>query len=169
MGMDIAAGPDLMAYAVGTPGEFDWQPIFARSPQEALRTYLFEHRGYDAAEVAEFGFDPDYVSRVETWDRLSNIRGADWYDAGLGYCCERCGCESHAESGGRVVAGEVVCESCLTLDDRATIDPDDVIEDLANRIADDGIDDVRDWLVTRGHWAAVEALWPQAIAASAAP
>jgi hypothetical protein len=161
-----AGGADLMAYAVGTPGEYDWQAIKAFSPEEAFREWVISRWGDDKDAPA---FDPEYVTRVEKWDGIKAVSPADWFDADFGHCCERCGYETHPDMGGRVVAGDVVCEECLTISDRALVDPDDVVEDLANRIADDGAASVRDDLVARGEWQSVADLWPRAVAASEEP
>lgn len=164
IGVDMAAGPDLVAFAVGTPGEYDWISVFARSAEEAWTEWCDQHW----YEPDERRFDPDFVMRVEGWDHLSTITSADWLRVGLGHVCDRCGYETHPDIGARVVVGDVVCEECLTLADRASIDPDDVVEDLANRIADEGAGSVRDDLEVRGAWPAVAHLWSRALEAAAA-
>jgi len=160
IGIDLSKGPDLMAFAVGTPGEYDWQAIFARTPEEAFREWACDRDWGDEPAV----FDEEYVQRVEAWDGLRRVAPANWFDAGLGHCCERCGYETHPDFGGKIVAGEVVCEDCLTIVDRAACDPDDVVEDLANRIADEGGAEVRTWCEEHGCWDAVAPLWPRAVA-----
>jgi len=158
-GVDLSTKPDLLAFAVGTPGEFDWQAIHARTAEDAFREWAFSRWG-DDEDAPEF--DPEFVMRVEKWDTLESIRPADWLAVDLGHCCERCGYETHHDAGARIVAGEVVCEECLTLADRVAIDPDDVVEDLANRIADEGEADVRDWL-ERQKASVPDDLWQRAV------
>lgn len=159
----LAAMPELFAYAVGTPGEFDWQAIWARTPEEAFREWFTGRHGYDPDDPDALTYDPEYVERVEKWDGLETVSGADWFAAGKGYCCERCGYETYADIGGRVVAGEVVCETCLTFADRIAVDPDDVVEDLANRIADEGESETRAWLDLQ-KIAIPDELWLRAVA-----
>lgn len=160
-----AQTPSTVAYAVGTPGEYDWQAIRAFSPEDAFREWAISKWGADEDAPA---FDPEYVTRVDQWDELSTVNPGDWLDAGLGHICERCGYETHPETGGRSVAGEVVCEECLTIPDRVIVDPQDVVEDLGNRIADEGTDDVREWLKRRGWWSKLpDDLWQKSIAFAA--
>ncbi|MCO5080905.1 MAG: hypothetical protein M9955_04515 [Rhizobiaceae bacterium] len=158
-GVDLSTKPDMLAYAVGTPGEWDWQAIRASSPEEAFREWVWSRWGDDEDAPV---FDPDFVERVEQWDSLTRISPADWLDIGLGHHCERCGYETHRDAGARVVAGEVVCEECLTFADRVAIDPDDVVEDIANRIADEGEAETRDWL-ERQKASIPEELWQRAV------
>lgn len=111
---------------------------------------------------------PEWVTRMPEWDGRSpdSVSPADWLNVNLGHSCERCGSETHRNTGGRVVAGDVVCEECLSFSDRVAIEPDDVVDDLANRLADEGEDDVRRWLEAQGNWGAVkDDLWPRALAA----
>ncbi|PWJ81570.1 hypothetical protein C7441_110102 [Pseudaminobacter salicylatoxidans] len=162
-----AETPSLLAYVVGTPGEYDWQTFFARSAEEAFAEWVAD-QGYD--EEYDPTFDPDFVTRVPIWDgrNPNSICPADWFEANLGHCCERCGCETHPDCGGQVVEGEVVCEECLTLADRVEINPNDVVEDLGNRIACDGADKVRVRLEHRKEWEDLPPeLWDRAIAFAA--
>lgn len=161
---EVTPTPALKAFAVGTPGEYDWQSFFARSAEEAFEDWCRERfdEGYEAPD-----FDPDYVLRVEAWDGrdLDTIAPADWIAVGMGYCCERCGYETHPDCGCRVVAGEVVCDECLTTADRVIADPDDFVDDLVNRLCGDEEAEVRAWLEAEGCWATVkDDLWPRALA-----
>ncbi|TIL30006.1 hypothetical protein [Mesorhizobium sp.] len=154
-----------MGFAVGTPGEYDWISVAAKSAEEAWSRWC-DHRGYAGCERI---FNPEFVTRVAQWDgkHPDTICPADWLRAGLGHCCERCGYETHCESGARIVAGEVVCEECITFADRVAIDPEDAVEELANRIADEGEEDVRDDLIAKGEWPLVEGVWSRAVADAA--
>lgn len=161
VGVDLAVGQDLTAFTVGTPGEFDWQWIVARSPQEAFREWLAE-RCLDDEDAPEF--DPDFVNRVPAWDGKTDVSDGDWLRAGLGHCCSRCGYEAYADNGGRAVGPDAVCEDCLTLADIAAIDPAQAVEDLADRIADEGAETVEVALRAKGQWEAVEgAIWAKAL------
>lgn len=46
VGVDMASGPDTMMWAIGTPGEYDWRPIAARSAKEAYQEFC-RMRGVD--------------------------------------------------------------------------------------------------------------------------
>ncbi|EHK56833.1 hypothetical protein [Allomesorhizobium alhagi] len=170
-GAALAASPAsapaavLPAFVVGTPGEYDWHAYVAENAEQAFRMWV-QDRGDDECE-----FDPEFVTRMPAWDGRDpdTIRPADWLRADLGHCCERCGYETHSDSGAQIVAGEVVCEECLTFADRVLCDPEDALDDLINRIADEGEEDTREWLEGAGHWRLAEAdLWPKALAAVAA-
>lgn len=162
--LDVAAAAPVMpAFAVGTPGEYDWISVVAENAEAAWDFWCDEH-DYEGEERA---FRPEYVTRVEKWDGKDpdKIRPADWLSANLGHCCERCGYETHPESGARVVAGDVVCEECLTLPDQVESDPEEVVDELANRIADDGEGETRDWLETKGWLDRIPVeLWNRAVA-----
>ncbi|MER9710204.1 hypothetical protein NKJ13_08035 [Mesorhizobium sp. M0174] len=165
IGIDLGAQPDVLGFAVGTPGEYDWISVTAKSAEEAWAQWC-DHQGYGLAE--ERVFCADYVTRVPQWDGKDpdSIRPADWLKANLGHCCERCGYETHPESGARIIAGDVVCEECMTFADRLVDDPDDAVDELANRIADDGADEVREQLIADGDWPLAVELWPRALAAA---
>lgn len=152
----------LKAFVVGTPGEYDWQSFFARSAEEAFEAWCSERR-----EDQALSFDASYVRRVAAWDGrdLDTITPADWIAVGMGHCCERCGYETHSDCGCRVVAGEVVCDECLTTVDRVISDPDDFVDDLVNRLVDEDEAKVRAWLEVEGCWDVVkDDLWPRALA-----
>lgn len=149
-------------WAVGTPGEFDWQAVRAATPEKAFKIWMRE-QDWDADDEMEF--DPAFVTRVERWDELKKVNPADWIEAGMGHCCERCSCETHREHGARVVAGEVVCEDCFTFADLMTEGGEDAIDELANKIADEGEDETREALISTGDWEHVPAdLWQSALA-----
>lgn len=151
--------PRLISFAVGTPGEYDWQAIKAASPEEAFIEWAYEHWGDE-----EITYDPEFVKRVPEWDDLETVEPVDWVSAGFGHYCTRCGYETDRDSGGRIVGREVICEECLTTSDRAICEPDRLAEDLADEIAHDGADEVREWLEECGHWEAVQGdVWDRAI------
>lgn len=161
VGVDLAAKPDLLAFVIGTPGEYDWQTCFASTAEEAFEEWVWQ----SVHEPGDVSFDPDYVRRIPEWDGRDpqTITGVDWFDANMGYCCGRCGYETHPELGGRAVRGEVLCEECLTLADRLAGAPDEVVEDLAERIACDGEDVARAW-VARQRVDLPAAIWERALA-----
>jgi hypothetical protein len=150
-------------WAVGTPGEYDWHAFPARTAEEAFRKW----RDYVAEDDEdEHTFDPEFVQRVTQWDgkKPNELGPADWFAANMGHCCERCGYETSPDQCGRVINGEVVCEECLTITDRAIDDPDALVEDLANRICDQGEDDARAMIEKEGGWLAVkDDIWPKAL------
>lgn len=160
--LETAAAP-LLAFVVGTPGEFDWMHVAARNAQEAMQIWLEDH-GYEDEE--EYGCALN-VERVPAWDGVGSVTPADWIRANLGHCCSRCGYETHPETGAKAIKDEVICEECLTLPDQVESDPEEVVDDLANRIATDSEDDVREWLETKGWWAQIPTeLWDRARAAA---
>lgn len=156
-----AVKPRLIYFAVGTPGEDGWQAIKAATPEEAFAEWASEYL-YDEEEIT---YDPECVMRVPEWDDLETVEPADWFRAGFGHYCTRCDYETDWECGGRIVGREVVCEDCLTTSDRAICEPDRLAEDLADKIAHDGADEVREWLEECGHWEAIQGdVWDRAIA-----
>ncbi len=149
-------------WAVGTPGEFDWQAIRAATPEKAFKIWMRE-QDWDADDEMEF--DPSFVTRVERWDNLKKVRPADWIEADMGHCCERCSHETHRDAGARVVAGEVVCECCYTFADLMSDGGEAAIDELANKIADEGEDEAREGLISSGDWEHVpDDLWQAALA-----
>lgn len=149
-------------WAVGTPGEFDWQAIRASTPEKAFKIWMHE-QDWDAEDEMEF--DPSFVTRVERWDDLKKVNPADWIDAGMGHCCERCSYETHRDAGARVVSGEVVCEDCFTFADLMAEGGEDAIDELANKIADEGEDEARENLIYSDNWQHVpDDLWQAAVA-----
>ena len=100
---DLATKSDVLAFAVGTPGAFDGDAIFASSPEEALRIWWEEWRPDDTLPR-----DPEqYVTRVPEWDAIKRtVSPADWCRAGFGFICERCGDEEHGDTGLITASGE---------------------------------------------------------------
>lgn len=149
-------------WAVGTPGEFDWQAIRAPNAEKAFQIWAQETAWNDEEEIE---FDPEYVTRVEQWDDLNTVRPVDWLDADMGHCCTRCGYETHPDSGARAVGEEVVCEDCFTFADLMAKGGEDAIDELANKIADEGEDEARENLISSGNWQHVsDDLWQSAVA-----
>lgn len=149
-------------WAVGTPGEFDWQAIRAASPERAFQIWIADQDFEDGEEAI---FDPSYVTRVERWDDLKKVNPADWIEADMGHCCERCSHETHRDAGARVIAGEVVCEDCFTFADLMAEGGEDAIDELINKIADEGEDEAREGLIAAGDWEHVpDDLWQAALA-----
>lgn len=161
IGVDMAASSDLVAFAVGTPGEFDWISVFARTPEEAWQEWVHQHWFEDE----EAAFNPEFVNRVAAWDGLSVVKPADWFRAGFGHVCDRCGYETHEEEGARAIGDEAVCEQCLTFGDRMRCDDDVAMDDLVDRIIDDGVHETRVWLENKGWWDVVgDERWAKAVA-----
>ncbi|TIU94525.1 MAG: hypothetical protein E5W09_22940 [Mesorhizobium sp.] len=161
--LDVTAAAPLQAFVVGTPGEFDWMHVAANNAQDAIKMWL-DDRGYDDEE---YGFALS-VQRVPAWDgrNTDSVNPADWIRANLGHCCSRCGYECHPETGAQAIGDEVVCEECLTLPDQLEGNPEDVVDDLANRIACDGEAETREWLEAKGWWDRIpQNLWNRAVAA----
>lgn len=138
--VDLAKGPDLLAFIVGTPGEFDWHVVFARTAQEAYAQRFgdiegaSDEGGSDDAPPVEF--DEECVSRVPRWDHRDpqTITNVDWVKAGFGTYCSRCG-DEQLES--HIIGDEVVCEYCMRdVDWIVALDREEAIEHIANRLGE---------------------------------
>lgn len=179
VGVDLAAGPDLLAFVVGTPGEYDWQVVFAKSARDALleaHHWMFERMNpetkrweIDPNEPVDVDAYADHFQRVPQWDGRdpAGISPADWFCIGWGYSCDRCDGPASADSG-LIIGSDVVCEDCVTFADRVAAGDWDWIEDeLANQIetAND-LPDERERLDREGHLAAIEAagVWSKVVA-----
>lgn len=161
-GVDLAPHSDLLAFAVGTPDEFNWISVFARTPEEAFREWVIDLYGSDTDDDAP-AFTPEYVMRVEGWDRLEKVRSVDWLANGLGHVCDRCGYETSRDFGGLAVGDEVVCEDCTTFSDRILADASGAVDEIANRIADEGQVAARAWLEESGSWELAQGdIWTRA-------
>jgi len=171
IGVDMATGPSVSGWtmwAVGSGAEsFDWRCIAADSELSAWRQWL-----------SLTGNDPDdfsdnlseRVARIEIWDDLGpeGVKSGDWIDANMGHCCARCDCECYGGDGARNIDGEAVCEECLTIGDIIAHDRDeDVIERLADEIADRGEDGTRRLIAECGADVPVD-LWLEAVRRAAA-
>ena len=164
--IEAVAAPLQKMWAVGTPGEYDWQGIAADTMEEAFKFYREEH-GFDEEDedVAPYGDLSECVQRVPLWDGKSprELTGEDWFKASFGYLCSECSYEASPETGARAIEGQVYCEDCLTLRLKIIDDPDDVVDTLANDIACDGEEGVRATLIARKEWDDVPAeLWARA-------
>jgi hypothetical protein len=165
-----AVAEPLLAFAVGTPGDYDWQHIIAKSAEEAWRIWMEERGEFENVIEGEPlpAFDPEMVTRVEAWDGKGGTTSADWFAVGLGHVCDRCGYETSPEEGGRAVGDDAVCEGCLTWADRLAADEhDDIVDEIANRLFDEPAEDVRDWLNRERLLPMVDdlGLWAKALAA----
>jgi hypothetical protein len=129
-----AAKPELVAWMVGTPGEFDWQMIRARTYQEAIREFACEAVGGEGCEDDEAG--PDgcgdcefcyamgaEAERQPAWDGKDHVTSADWLRAGMGTICARCRDEVYVEDNGLIVGDSGIHEGCMTLADWDIADP----------------------------------------------
>lgn len=140
----VTAEPPLLAWAVGTDGEFNWQDIRARTADEARRIFAAEEvGGDDCEEVGKEDCECDFcgafanvdANRIEQWDNIENTSAADWLRAGMGAICSRCSYETFREENGHAVGNEAVCEECMTLADWHLIDPERAAE-LREQIMD---------------------------------
>lgn len=158
-----AAAETLPMFVCGTEGDFNWRAYAARTADEARSMWLDEEVGDDEEEREGYAL---LAERVPKWDGLSEaeIKPADWLDADLGHCCSRCGWETHRDEGARAIGDEAVCAECLTFADKVLSDEDDVLDELADMIADQGEDDARTFLDERGDWDVIpEGLWLRAV------
>lgn len=156
--------PATMMWICGTPGEMDWRAFNAPTAEQAWLQYC-DRLGL---EVDEFPMGEDCVDRVAAWDGMQpdQIGPADWLAADYGTICERCDCEIYSGSDGRVVSsGEAVCQACMTIAERVEMEPDSLLDDLMNDIANEGEAEVREKLVAAREWDDLPAdLWARAVA-----
>lgn len=125
--------PRLPMWAVGSPGEFDWQAVAAPTRGEAVKEYLGL---IGMREDDEFAGDFE-VQRCAVWDDLDGEPSpADWLHANMGTLCDRCDCETHSEDG-HAVGKEAVCEDCMTVEDWDIVDPEYAAELRADLAAED--------------------------------
>jgi hypothetical protein len=127
------------AWTVGTPGEYNWQAIFAETEDAARRAWVEDYAGFTCCENGKESEECDCefchhfhgdleVNRVPKWDGKSKIEAADWFAAGMGHVCSRCGEETSAEDDGHPVGKEAVCHDCMTLADWDIVDPERAAE-----------------------------------------
>lgn len=153
-------------WAAGTPGDYNWQALVADSAEEAFSRWCVEH-GYDRGRVPVL--TSDHVMRVPAWDGIavSDLKPADWIEAGLGHFCQRCDCETSHDCGG-VVNGEVVCHDCMTYVDKLDYDEETGYEQLVELIADKGVDGAIKVISYDDDFAAIDpAVWAKAVAEAA--
>ncbi len=142
----VAAPAEVLpAWVVGTPGEWDYQHIIARTETEARRFFAAEWCGADDCEdgnenpecECEFckKFFAVEADRKRKWDGKSydEITPGDWLRSGTGHVCSRCSYETFPEEGGRGVGNEAVCSECMTLTDWDIVDPEHAAELRAER------------------------------------
>lgn len=125
----------LPAWAVGTPGEFNFQHIVAKTAEEAEKIFRAEwcDDSCEGEEDAPCGACDACclevnATRVEIWDGKKDTTSGDWLEAGMGTYCARCSYECFADNGAKPVNGEAVCEECMTLADWDIIDPEHAAE-----------------------------------------
>ena len=134
VGVDLSSKPSVTMWAVGTWGEYDWQPVAAESEDDAIRTVA----SWDGMICPETGkLEKAYdATRCEAWDNLKHHpTPADWLRAGMGHICDRCGYET-ASDDGEPIGDIAVCHSCMTVDDWEAIDPEYAAELRAEEDAD---------------------------------
>ena len=95
-----------LAFAVGTPGDFNWDAIYAPTAGEAINKWLIDHPHNDAG-VPE-------AERKPEWDGKRVTSGnEEWFRSGMGSLCKKCGYETWPETGGEhLIDGQVIYEDC---------------------------------------------------------
>jgi hypothetical protein len=132
------------AWIVGTPGEYNWQAIFAKTEEEAIRLWVEEETGLEGCERGEASDDCDCefccslysdldAERVKEFDGKTDITPGDWLSAGKGHICSRCGYETSRDEGGKAIGKEAVCSDCMTLADWDIVDPERAAEIRADQ------------------------------------
>jgi hypothetical protein len=132
--------PPLPAWAVGTPGEWNWQAVEALTEHEAKLAWIRDQYQIEECEDGCGGSDEcdcefcDHLRSLEAdrkpkWDGKSVTAGdTTWFASGLGAYCDRCSYETSRDECGHVVNNEVVCEQCMTLADWDIVDPEHAAE-----------------------------------------
>lgn len=90
-------------WAVGPDDGEGWVAINAPTEDAAIQAYAYEH---------DCTIDYVCANRVEGWDALEKITGADWLRNGHGFSCSTCDDVAFEEGGGVVVNEQVFCEYC---------------------------------------------------------
>jgi hypothetical protein len=120
-----AAPPPVPAWAVGTPGEWNWQVIEAATEHDARLAWLSEegvpeecaHGGPVPRSNCDCDVCEEYAqldtTRKSQWDGKNIVAGGvEWFAAGYGANCDRCHSETTPEDG-KIVDREIVCGDCL--------------------------------------------------------
>lgn len=102
-----APKPLIPMWAVGTPGEFNWQAIRAATEDEAIRFWR-DDNGDDDDELDIL------AERKPAWDSIKHPSAGDWLRVGMGHTCSRCGYGTSADEGGNAIGNEAVCHDCMT-------------------------------------------------------
>lgn len=128
----------IPAWAVGTPGEFNWQHIVAETAERAERLFRNENCDFECEEGSPCGECEGCTLDVEAerkpiWDGKSSLTSADWLRGGSGTYCARCNYETFPEGDGHPVGDEAVCHDCMTLADWDIVDPERAAEIRADR------------------------------------
>lgn len=133
-----------VAWSVGSPDEWDWQHIVARTEEEAKRFWCEEVHGVTECEGSPDGATGDEcdcefcynfrgleAGRVPQWDGKVKISAADWIRTGMGCYCSRCHEEAYADACDNpafIVGEDVLHEECMTLADWDIKDPERAAE-----------------------------------------
>lgn len=120
--VDLAKSPSVTMWAVGTWGEYDWQPVAAETEEEAIRL-VADWDGMICPETGELEKSYD-ATRCKEWDDLPHDpTPGDWLRAGMGHTCDRCGFET-ASDDGQAVGDKAICNDCMTIEDWQLVDPE---------------------------------------------
>lgn len=129
-----APAPLLPVWQVGTPGEFDWQLIRAKSKRDALLEYMEDRGRLCESCPRETGTDqvceccPDIEAlRSPALDADEHLDVESEWKASWGAICDRCGTEEY-EGEWAPVDGARVCRHCMTLAELQVHYPDDAAD-----------------------------------------
>lgn len=127
--------PTLPAFAVGTPGEFNWKVIFARTVDRAKEIWYDENGWYEPDE-RELDLDANSVPHL---DGLATEEGehppsvSDCIEMGWDHNCVRCYRDVSCDGDNyRDIGGEAVCQECLTPQEVDADDHEDFLNNLIN-------------------------------------
>ncbi|KRE00092.1 hypothetical protein ASE63_08295 [Bosea sp. Root381] len=121
----------LPAWVVGTPGEYNWEIIRARTESRAIKLWTADNCQHDYEEDEDGNPESPCecmacawevgASRVPEFDEITRPTPGDWMRAGLGHTCSRCGDETDPQNSGHAIGDEAVCDDCLTPEERDSI------------------------------------------------
>lgn len=149
----VASSPQIpmLAYFVGTPGEFDGQFVRAATPRDAFMQWneyqgtFDDEDGCERCEEKDCTCDPSYYTqRIKAWDDIDGEpTNADMMRAGIGCICDRCSYEVFGGDGHILGDDVVVCVDCMDLADWAVADPEYHAELLDEILTDEYGPDLR--------------------------
>lgn len=143
-----AAAPLLPVWAVGEPGEFNWDMVRALTEDEAKAIWAEDRCGVCECECEDKqnpSGDCEFCCEVRAaeaqrypqLDAKAEITPADWLRVGMGHICSRCSYETFREEGGHPVGNEAVCQDCMKLEDWDIADPERAAEIRAEMAEED--------------------------------
>lgn len=116
----------LPAWCVGSPGEMDWEVIFAETEKAALRAYFdnvfdggcdgCDPENCECFNVPEVNREP----RLDQYSEAEMVPNGALFDVGWTVYCSRCGYETSKEGDcGKRIGDEAFCFECIASEERS--------------------------------------------------